>query len=1054
MLKKLLIVTSFLMMVPVFVLGQGITTAALNGTVTDQNGEALVGANVVAVHQPTGTIFGAATRSDGRFNIQGVKVGGPYTVTVTYIGYHNAKQENIFLAIGQDLRVNFKLAEEAVELSEIVTVAERDAILTASNTGTVNNITTAEIERLPTITRSVSDFTRLTPQVSGTGGSGATSVAGKNNRMNNLQVDGAVLNDAFGLNSDGAPTGSIRSQPISLDAIQEFQVQIAPFDVRSGSFAGGLINVVTRSGSNRFEGSGYFFGRNESFVGDLNKSDFSNFDDFQTGFRFGGPLVKDKVFFFVNGEIGRRNQPDNGGLLGSGKPNEFGINAQDMQKIIDISNTKYNYNPGGFNPFTNQTDNNKIFARMDINLSKEHRLTIRENYVDGNRDDGIRRSRSLYTLESNQFKRDNTTNSLVAQLNSTFGNNKANEARIAYTTIRDKRSPLFGAAPQVQLNLERGGQDLGSVRFGVERFSQANALDQNTFEFTDNLHYFTGDHTFTVGTHNEFISFNNLFIQDFFGAYEFDVDLDQLAAGTDAYTQNTPTRYLASVSRISGVKKPRANWNYIQLGFYAQDEWKPTPKLNLTVGLRADIPVLPDNPLDNPDFQTAFGRSTSDVPTGNVLWSPRFGFNMDLSEDRTMQIRGGAGIFAGLPPAVWLSNAYSNTGVDFARVDVATFNGETVPQYNADPNNQPNLAGDVPTSDIALLDKDFKMPQVFRTNLAIDRQLPKGLVGSLEFLYSKNINEVFFRNLNVGDNGKAVGVTQDGRPDYGGLRPSSNFNSVILLDNTSAGHQLFLTARLTKQLNRGPLKGLFGSLAYTLGRSRDINSGRSSRAISNWRFNETADPNGQTAAISDFEIRNRVVGDLSYSFNYGRGLGTTVSLFYEGRSGNGFSYMARDDINGDRNRGNDLAWIPSSADDISDPANWAAIETFINSEPALKDAKGKIFPRNSARAPWQDRLDLRITQKIPSLRTQNLELTLDILNLLNFLNSDWGQIKFVNFDAATLFNDKGYDANGKRDLSLRLRDTNGDGKVTRADVFSTSDLASRWQIQLGARYNF
>ncbi len=1054
MLRRMLFVITLLMMVPAMIFAQGITTSALNGKVTAQNGEALVGANVVAVHVPSGTVFGAATRSDGRFNIQGVKVGGPYTVTVSYIGYHDAKQENIFLAIGQDLRVNFKLAEEAIEMSEIVTVAERDAILTASNTGTVNNVTTAEIERLPTITRSVADFTRLTPQSSSTGGTGATSIAGKSNRLNNLQVDGAVLNDAFGLNASGDPTGSINSQPISLDAIQEFQVQIAPFDVRSGSFAGGLINAVTRSGSNRFEGSGYFFGRNESFVGDLNQSKFSNFDDFQTGFRFGGPLVKDKVFFFVNGEIGRRNQPDNGGLLGSGKPNEFGIDATEMQKIIDISNTKYNYNPGGFNPFTNQTDNDKIFARLDINLSQQHRLTIRENYVDGNRDDGIRRSRSLYTLESNQFKRDNTTNSLVAQLNSTFGNNKANEARIAYTTVRDKRSPLFGAAPQVQLNLERGGTDLGAVRFGVERFSQANALDQNTFEFTDNFHYFTGNHTFTVGTHNEFISFDNLFIQDFFGAYEFDVDLDQLDAGTDTYTQNTPTRYLASVSRIPDVKKPRANWNYIQLGFYAQDEWKPTSKLNLTVGLRADIPVLPDNPLDNPDFKAAFGRSTTDVPTGNILWSPRFGFNMDLSEDRSMQIRGGAGIFAGLPPAVWLSNAYSNTGVDFARVDVATFNNEAVPQYNPDPNNQPDLAGEVPTSDIALMDKNFKMPQVFRTNLAIDRQLPDGLVGSLEFLYSKNINEVFFKNLNVGNLGQAVGTTQDGRPDYGGLRPSSNFNSVILLDNTNAGHQLFLTARLKKQLNRGPLKGLFGSLSYTLGRSRDINSGRSSRAISNWRFNETNDPNGETAAVSDFEIRNRVVADLSYAFNYGRGFGTTVSLFYEGRSGNGFSYMARDDINGDRNRGNDLAWIPSSADDISDPANWAAIETFINSEPALKDAKGKIFPRNSARAPWQDKLDLRIAQKIPSLRTQNLEVTLDVLNVLNFLNSDWGQIKFVRFDAATLFNDGGYDANGKRDLSLRLRDSNGDGKVTRADVFSTSDLASRWQIQLGVRYSF
>ncbi len=1071
MYKKTTLMVAVLLMLPVVIFAQGITTAALNGTVKTQSGDALVGANVVVVHEPSGTTFGAATRNDGRYNVPGLRIGGPYTVTVSYIGYKTVKQEDVHLAIAQDLRIVFTLSEEAVELAEIVTVAERDAILTASNTGTISNVTTAQIEALPTITRSISDFTRLAPQVNTTGS--GTSIAGKNNHQNNFQVDGAVLRDAFGLNADGSPTGSARSNPISLDAIQEFQVQIAPYDVRSGSFAGGLINAVTRSGTNQFEGSAYFFGQNQSFVGDFEGSEFGDFDDFQSGFRLGGPLVQDKVFFFVSGEIRRRNFPDTGGLLGSGQANEFPISVDQMNQIIDIANNVYGYNPGGFSPFTNETNDQKIFARLDINLSQQHRLTVRHNFVDADLDDGIRRSTNTFTLESNQFKRDNQVNSTVVQLNSTFGSNMANEFRLGYTTVRDKRSPLFADAPEFQINLEDAGSDLGEIRFGVERFSQANALDQNTFEFTNNLLYYTGDHTLTFGTHNEFISFNNLFIQDAFGAYEFDVDVDPnspngLGTGQDPFSLNQPDRFFLSQSNVTGVDQPRAKWDYLQLGFYVQDEWKPSPKLNLTFGLRADIPIISDEPLENPLFETTFGRSTTDVPSGNILWQPRVGFNYDLSEDRTTQIRGGFGMFAGLPPAVWLSNAFSNTGVDFARVDLR---GQEVidagVQASADPNNQPNVLGEIPTADIALTDKDFKNPQVLRTNLAIDRQIQPGLVGTVEFMYSKNINEVRFINLNIGDPnnpGAPVGTLPDGRPDYGGDRVSTDFNTVILLDNVSSGHQLFLTGRVQKQLGRGFLPNLGGSLSYTYGRSDDVNSGTSSRSISNWQFQVTTDPNGSKSATSLWETRHRIVGNLFYGFNYGQGLGTTFALFYQGRSGEPFSYLYDNNINGDRSRGdNDLVFVPASQSDISGDgfatqqdfdAEWAKIETFINSSDALKDARGKIFPRNSARAPWNHRLDLRVAQKLPSVRNQNFELTLDVINVLNLLNDDWGQVKRVSFGADNFLDFRGYDAAGKPKVTLDPRERTGDDTITQEDSYSTSSFASRWQMQLGVRYNF
>lgn len=1069
----LLILLVLLLTTPTLVLAQGITTASLNGKVTTQDGEPLVGANVVAVHEPTGTTFGAATRSDGRYNLPGVKVGGPYTVTASFIGYRTAKQEEVNLALGQDLRINFNLSEEAVEMAEIVTVAERDPIMTASNTGTVNNISTEQIERLPTITRSIADFTRLAPQVNTTGA--GTSIAGKNNHQNNFQVDGAVLRDAFGLNSDGTPTGFTNSQPISLDAIQEFQVQIAPYDVRSGSFAGGLINAVTRSGTNTIQGSAYFFGQNDSFVGDFQGSEFGDFDEFQGGFRVGGPLVQDKVFFFVNGEIRRRNFPDTGGLIGSGQANVFRLTESQMNRIVDVARNEYNYDPGGFSPFIDETNDNKIFARLDVNLSPKHRLTLRHNFVDADDDDGIDRSDDVFTLESNQFQRENTVNSTVLQLNSAISDRLANEFRLGYTTVRDKRTPGAAPAPQFLLNLEDAGSDIGELRFGVERFSQRNALDQNTFEFTDNLFYFTGDHTITVGTHNEFISFDNLFIQDAFGAYEFDVDIDSLEAGTDPFTQNKPTRFLLSQSQVPGEDSPRAKWDYLQLGFYVQDEWKPSSKLNLTFGLRADIPIIDDEPLENPLVEQTFGFKTNEVPSGNILWQPRFGFNYDVSGNRTTQIRGGVGMFSGLPPAVWLSNAFSNTGVDFARVDLDEDEIAAARiEASADPNNQPNVLGEIPTSDIAITDPDFKNPRVLRTNLALDHQIQSGLIGTFEFLYSKNIDEVRFRNLNIGDPnnpGAPIGVTPDGRPDYGDQAVSNNFNTVILLDNISTGFQLALTGKIQKQMGSGGfLPNLGASLAYTYGRSEDVNSGTSSRAISNWQFQVTSDPNGDKAATSLWETRHRIVGDLSYGFNYGQGFGTTISLFYQGRSGEPFSYTydrnsgAGNNPNGDTSFGdNDLVFVPASQDDISpEPfadqaefdAEWAKIEAFINSSDALQDSRGKIFERNSARAPWNHRLDLRIAQKLPSVRGQNFELTLDILNFLSMLDEDWGDVQFVNFGADNFLDFRGYDANGKPRVTLDPFDANGDGQITQEDSFSTSTFLSRWQMQLGIRYSF
>ncbi len=1046
-------VPAFVLFLSSLVHAQGVTTATLSGQVLDDTGRPLPNATVIALHGPTGVSSGVFSRDDGRYNIAGLRTGGPYEIRVSYIGYRTAVRQGVSLTMGQHLRTEFRLRRDVIEAGEITVTAHRDEVLNASNTGTETHVSSTEIARLPSIARSIQDYTRLAPEAAAK--AGGQSIAGKNNRLNNFQVDGAVLNDAFGLTGEGLPTGQVNAQPISLDAIEEFQVQVAPFDVRSGGFAGGLINAVTRSGTNRYLGSLYWFGRNESLVGDLDGDEFGDFTDYQLGFRLGGPVARNRAFFFINGELRRRSSPSSAGPADSGLPIRFGAGSADLQRIVDIAREKYGYDAGGFDPFSQDTRNEKFFGRLDVNLSPGHRLTLRHNYVTGDRDDGLGRGRTLFTLTSNQFKRDNVTQSSVVQLNSTFSASLANEARLSYSRVRDRRSPLSASFPQVSIDLEEpGGAFLGEVRLGVERFSQANTLDQDTFEFTNDLHLFKADHTITIGTHNEFISFDNLFIQDYYGAYEFD--------SIEDFEQGTPARYLLSLSRVPGVEQPRAAWDYAQMGFYAQDNWRISPRLSLNFGLRADVPVLPDKPLANDRFARQFaGHRTDRTPGGQILWSPRFGFNLDAGGDRSTQVRGGAGVFAGLPPAVWLSNAYSNTGVDFARIDLATFRDQDVPAFVADPFSQPLPMGasltTPQTTEVNVIDPDFRLPRVFRANLALDRRLPLDLVGTVEVLLARNLDEVRFRNLNIGNDGHSTGTTPDGRPDYGGRKVSGDFTNVILLENTDKGRQFNLTLRLRKGENTSFLPGLFGSVAYVFQDAEDINSGRSSRAISNWQYNETDDPNGETTATSDFEVRHRILASGSWKFEFERGLATTVSVFYEGSAGDPYSYMYADDVNGDGIRGNDLAYVPAGRSEVSAEVTddeWQAIDVFIGSDPTLNAARGGIVRRNATRSPWRNRLDLRLIQQLPSIRNHRFELTLDVLNLANLINSDWGQSRFVRFDAVGLFNFDGYDEQGRPDMDLRVRDANEDGKVEREDVFQTTNLSSRWQVQMGVRYTF
>jgi len=1050
------------MMISVGLFAQGVTTASFNGSVADNNGNALAGANVVAVHLPSGSQYGSSTRVDGRYNIPNVRVGGPYEISVSYVGYTDKSIEGVVVAITENRTINFTLTETTYEGQAVDVVAEQNEILSGSRTGANTTVTEETIQKFPSIERSIQDFARLSPQIVGTNigssdNTGGSSSGGTNNRYNNVQIDGAVTNDAFGLAASGTPGGQANAQPISLDAVQEFNVSVAPYDVRSGGFTGSLINAVTRSGTNNWEGSVYGFGRNQSItkstltVGDT-ETELSDFDELQTGFRIGGPIAKNKMFFFVNAELKRRNDPRLG-LSGLLTGDDLTAATANGNEIINIANSVYGYQAGSFNEYTAATNDNKAFARLDWNLNNRNTLTLRHNYVDAELDRGINRNGFEAGLESQNYVFNSVTNSTVLQLNSTLGSDKANMFRASFSRIRDKRvldGPNF---PEITV-----GTDEIDFVFGSERSSQANSLDQDIFEITNDLVYFSGDHTFTVGTHNEFYQFDNLFAQHLFGAYDFDSYVaspgDTISA-VEAFRRGVPSRYRYSYS-LSDNPTPSADWGSYQIGLYAQDEWKMNSQFILTYGIRADIPIFPDTPSENERFGELFeGRSTTDVPSGNVLWSPRVGFNYDATGDRETQLRGGVGIFSGRSPTVWLSNAYSNTGVEYGRVQA--FGDGPGLTFSTDPNNQPEPGTDpnlspIATSEINITAKDFKQPQVFRTNLGLDQKMAGNTILTLEGVFSQSINDVVVRNINLlAPNGNAL----DGRPLYDrNAVISDEFTSVYELANTSKGYRYNLTAQVQK-LNGGDfMPGLAGSISYTYGQSRDVNSGRSSTASSNWLFNETVDPNNPSLGISDFEIPHRVLLNASYSFSFG----TTFGLFYEGRSGRPFNMVYDNDANNDGSfRSNDLAYIPLNENDVASVTGdgWAALDSFLLSNDKLNAARGGIAPRNFLNEPWLNQLDLRIAQNF-NFGGQKFELTADVLNFLSILSEDWGKQEFVNFQSYEIFDFQGYDdVTGKPEIRFFApSDRNGDGGQDFDEILLTDILLSRWRIQVGLRYSF
>ncbi len=1094
--------------IPVQLHAQGVTSGGITGTVKAANGGVVAGAKIIAIHIPTGTRFGANAKANGTFTINNVRVGGPYTIKATAVGYGESSLSGQFVKLGQNLKITMALSEKAVATDEITVTAQK-GVFGASRTGAQTNISKEQLNNFPTISRSFQDFAKFTPQVVSTGA--GVSVAGKNNRYNNIQIDGSNYTDLFGLGSAGTPGGQANTNPVSLDAIDEFQVLVAPFDVRQGRFTGAGINAITRSGTNKFEGSAYWFTRNQAMISDLSitrknivnnnlldpgtkdttiTTTFNNFNELQTGVRLGGPIIQDKLFFFANAEFTSRVQPvDNISLTQNSRAKQIDSIAQLVSSHLT---SKYGYNAGQLTGFEITRPSTKVFARLDWNIDDNNRLTFRNNYVSAY-DDNYSTTVTSARFSDRNYRFNNSQNSTVLELNSSLGDGMHNELIVGYTRIRDFREVTGKPFSAITVNDVSMGTNVG-VQFGSEEFSNFNKLDQDVIEITNNFTMNLGDnHTLTIGTQNEIFSFRNLFIRDAYGTYRFNSYSDFVAGNAAAVSM--------SFARPGFPTDWAAEFGAMQLGAYIQDDIKVSDNFKVNVGLRVDVPVFPDAPSYNTKAENAFvntasvtyatngngsikyandstktlGWKTSEMPQSALLFSPRVGFNWDVNGDQSLQVRGGAGIFTGRVPFVWISNHYGNTGVEIARLTLSTAGTDTV-RFN------PNIANTLSenlkdttkiasTTELNLTGNNFKMPQTFRMNLGLDYKLPEDIIMTIDGMYSMNLNEIAYTDLNLGERRDTTqfGTTLPGNRGvfgiYNGRNTTArfldgrkNFTNVILLNNTDMGYSYNMSVQLQKSWK----SGLDLMAAYTHSASYDINSGLSSQAVSQWRFNYIQDnPNTPTLARSYFDIPHRLIASAAYRIELAPEVALKASLFYEGRSGQPFSYVYDGDLNSDGQTGNDLMYVPKDKNDIAlisgtaraNDATYDALDRYITNDDGLNAARGTIIERNAAREPWNNRMDLRIAADIrnPFADGHNLEVSLDIINLGS------NAYRFVPNQSDAMLRFEGLARTGNTFGANGAELPVGTPMFSYRDKenpYQYSDLLSRMQMQLGIRYSF
>jgi hypothetical protein len=1046
---------------------QGVTTGAISGTITNEQGQGVESAQIQVINRSNGSRTGTVSRSDGRFYIQGLEVGGPYTVSVRRIGFTPRDTSNIFVSLGQNARVDLNISTQATQLAGVQVTGASTAVINPAHEGVSTTVTDSAIARLPTLNRNFTDFVTLTPQIStkGPGNSGG----GQNNRFNGIQIDGSVANDLFGLGSTGQPGGQAGAKQISLEAVKEYQVLLSPFDVRQGNFTGALVNAVTKTGSNELHGTATFANRSEKLERNVDFLRAAPFTQKQEGFWLGGPIIKDRLLFSVAPEWQQQNQPSSGPYVGqpAGVTPRAAATAAGVDSLVNVLKTQYGFSdPGNGGVVKNENPLSNIFARFDlINLPASSRLVARYNYVNAQQDI-LSRSPTVLSLSNNGFNFKSVTNSYLTQLFSNFNNNTSNEFLFGFTTIRDARlTPITAPFVRISRTTNEATNGTGAMTAGTENSSQGNQLDQDILEITDNYTIPLGSHRFTLGTKNEFFKVRNLFAQNSFGNFTFGT-LDSLIA-------NRPSS--ATLGIKLGNSDGNARFRARTLGFYAEDEWQNTSNLSTTFGLRLDMPGLTSQPDLNPDIQSALGINTTDVPKNVAQFSPRFGFNWDVTGDSRNQLRGGSGVFVGRPAYVWLSNLFGNSGVDgFGNLVCNGLNAPQMPKAGQPaPTNCANTTA-APAITVNTVAPNLKFPSVWRSSLGYDRALPWNVIGTFEAIYSRAVASFYYQNIGLVPD--PIGQDRNGRQLYGEITSATSTPAPARRQIPSPGAPRFLgdvinlsnaktkdySYSYTWELQKRFSNDFEGSFAYTYGRSYDVWDLTSSVAFSNWSFGRSYSgrQDAQDLAPSKWDAPHRFVASGTKTFPSK----TDVSFTFFAESGVPFEYVYNGDINGDNSTANDLIYVPKDAHDPNEilfsqngnlsPANQAdSLEAFISRNECLNSQRGRIMTRNSCRSPWTKILNVSLRQSLPTMRAQNFMLQLDIFNFMNLLNKNWGAQDLGSTNSPQLLSRRTWVAAPNQPLKL-ANGAQGVFNYTPSQQFNTKNPSSNYALQLQLKYAF
>jgi hypothetical protein len=1054
-----LLIAAFLL--PVIMNAQ-VTTSSITGVVKSDKGEALEGATVKAIHTPSGTVYTTVSRNGGDFTIPNMRVGGPYTVQVTFVGYQTQEYKDLDLQLGEATKLTPTLISSAQSLADVNVVLRKNTLISKDLTGTSLSVTRNEMDLLPTITRNINDFARLSPiaqvRSSNTDGSPmGISFGGQSTRYNQFAIDGANSTDVFGLSSNGTNGGQAGINPIPFDAISQLQVILAPYDVTQGGFTGGGMNAVTRSGTNTLHGSAYGYYQDQSMVGKsiTTNSKYPKFSNYQYGARLGGAIIKSKLFYFVNYEGLSRTQPianQPGGPDGISQ-----IDVATAKTLGDYVKKTYGYDPGSINGINTTRKSNSVFARIDWNINDKTKLMVRDNYVNGN-NYIISDSKSTMVFGNGGYNFTTKTNSFVAELNSNISNRESNLLRFTYTSIRDKRDV---GSPFPSVTISDNG---ATYKLGNEYSSQANSLNQNITTLTDNFNIYAGKHTITLGTDNLIYTTKNVFLQGVNGDYTYR-NLDGF------YNDSAMSQYQTTYSRDPKNPLGAASIKMGQFSLYAQDAYNIEDNFKLTYGLRADMPVFFNNPVSNDafngsDIAIANGVNNSKPPKSKILLSPRVGFNWDVHHNAQTQVRGGVGVFTGRVPMVWVSNQYSNTGVATIKytakaADIAANNITFNPghPYQGTPTT-------TPPSEVDVTDRNFEAPRTLRANLALDQKLPWGLVATIEGVYTKTIKDIKYQDINLAPASLTLdlgnGVT---RPFYNAVKNNPNYTNVLLLGNTNKGYSYNVYVRLQKPF----IKGWTASVAYSLGHSYGLNDGTSSTALSNYRFAYNINGlNNLDLARNNNDQGSRVTLMLAKKFTYGK-FASNLGLFYTGQSGQTLTYVFFGDLNGDDGStvtrystagGADIMFLPTSAANfkasggLTPDEEFAAFQTYVNSDPYLKSHVGKNLARNGSRLPWENHVDFKFAEEYSIVGSHKITLSVDILNVGHLISKDWGKAYYASNQELQPLDVAGFNQTDNTVTPLYTFSPNfGSDKYTNKP-WSYSDYLSRWSMQIGLRYSF